>query len=253
MSAKTYSTEANGATLSPKMVLVIFSALLLGTLGVVAALSDPQVRLTRLLTVIVIFVILGLALFDHLYEIIQLERTWQQLARRTGLICRVDGFFLTGYAVEVGGHYQGRMLSLATYKQGKSQVPSTRITLAVKNETGARLRLRGPFKPGEANSDKVTSDLFQAAEARQFGHDQRFFIRSQPVHLVTSMFRPGPLRTKLAQLESLVNIELDKQTLHFNQLGVLGDVDYLEFLFDLLSDLADAVEKGGYVKLNVAA
>jgi len=209
--------------------------------------------MTRLLTVGVIFVILGLALFDHLYEIIQLERVWCQLAQRAGLQCRVDGFFLTGYAVEVSGRYRERRLSLFTYKQGKSQVPSTRIAVAVENEAGAIFRLRGPFKPDEANNDKVVNSLFEATEARQFGSDHRFFIRSQPVHLVMSMFQPGPLRAKLSQLETQVNIELEGQALRFNQLGVLGDVTYLEFIFDLLSDVADKVEKGNYTKFSAAA
>ncbi len=248
-----HQADPNGVSLSPRSVIIIFGALLLATLAAVAVISDPDVMMTRLLTVGVIFVILGLALFDHLYEIIQLERVWRRLAQRTGLQCRVDGFFLTGYAVEVSGRYRGRNLSLSTYKQGKSQVPSTRIAVAVNNEARAILRLRGPFKPGEANDDKVVNDLFEATAARQFGRDHRFFIRSQPVHLVTSMFQPGSLRAKMSQLESPVNIEVEGQSLRFNQLGVLGDVAYLEFIFDLLSDMADKVEKGSYVTFNAAA
>ncbi len=239
--------------LSVPLAATVFVGLLVATLLGVALLSAPEVRLTRLLTVGLIFTLLGLALFDHFYEILQTAQAWRTLAERTGLTCRVNGFFLTGYSVEVSGTYKGHRLSLYIYKQGKSQVPSTKIEVFVNNELGATLRLRGPFEPGAAQSDKVVSQMFEATEARQFGDNRRFFIRSHPVHLVTSMFRPGPLRDKLLQLEDLVNIELEGQLLHCNQLGVIGDADYLHSLFDLLSDLADAVEKGGYVKLTSSA
>lgn len=247
------TTETSSLRLSARNVAIIFVLLLLGTLATVAYTSAPEVRPSRLFIVTVIFLILGLALFDHLNETFQKEQAWRKLADRTGLTCRVEGLFLLGYDVRVTGNYRGHPLAMFTFKQGKSQVPSTQIELTVNNETAATLRLRGPFKPSEARSDRVVSDLFEAAEARQFGDNRRFFIRSRPVHVVTTMFRPGPLRTKLLQLESLVNIELEGQTLHLNQLGVLGDAEYLHCLFDLLSDLAEAIEHGGYIKLTSAA
>lgn len=247
------TTEPSPLRLSARSIIIIFILLFVGTSAVVAYISVPDIRLSRLLTVGVIFIILGLALVDHLVEAFQKEQVWRQLANRTGLICRVDSFFLLGYTVHVTGIYRGRSLTMFSFKQGKSQVPSTQIELVVNNKIGATLRLRGPFKADEAMSDRIISQMFEAAEARQFGDNQRFFIRSRPVHLITTMFRPGSLRTKLLQLENLVNIELEGQTLYLNQLGVLGDIEYLHCLFDLLSDLAEAIEGGGYIRLTSSA
>ena len=94
------------------------------------------------------------------------------------------------------------------------------------------------------------ADLFDASDARQFGNDQRFFIRSHPIHLVTGMFRAGPLHNSLLSLKSMVNIELDGRHLYFEQIGIIEDVEYLHFLLDLLSDLAAAIDRGGYIKLT---
>ncbi len=229
---------------SAKAVVVLFALIFVVVLAIVMATAAPESFWNRVLTVGLVFLILGLALFDNIYEALQKERAWGKLAGQTGLTCQMDGSFFNGYSVQVTGTYQGRAITLSTYKQGKSQVPSTHIELKLKNETKASFRLRGPFSPGEATTDKVVSDLFEATAAREFGADRRFFIRSRPVHLVTAIFRPGPLQTKLRNLELMVNIELEGRMLHFNQMGVLGDTEYLSFIFDLLSDLADTIERG---------
>lgn len=155
----------------------------------------------------------------------------------------MSGFILFGYSVEVSGTYRGYPIALYSFKQGKSQVPSTRLDLQLKNETNDVLRVRGPFRRNEARTDKVVSEMFEATEARQFGDDIRFFIRSRPIHLVTTIFRNGSvIRDKLQMIETLVNIELKGQRLFLDQIGILADVDYLHQLLDLLCDLADEVE-----------
>ena len=57
----------------------------------------------------------------------------------------------------------------------------------------------------------------------------------------------GGLRQKLLEARAL-NIELDGRELHFEQVGFLTNQDYLRSLFDLLSDVAAAIERaeGGY-------
>ena len=158
---------------------------------IVILISDAETVWNRVIGIGVLIFLAGLALFDNLYEVRQKEHAWRQLAERTGLNCQVSGFFLLGYSVEVLGTYRGYPLSLYTYKQGKSQVPATRIELQVNNEADDALRLRGPFARNEAIADKVVSEMFEATEARQFGDDLRFFIRSRPVHVVTTIFRAG--------------------------------------------------------------
>jgi len=59
-----------------------------------------------------------------------------------------------------------------------------------------------------------------------------------------------PLYSNLLTLPKMVNIELQKNKLRFDQLGILQDVDYLIFLFDMLTDLAQVIEQGSYTKLT---
>jgi len=53
------------------------------------------------------------------------------------------------------------------------------------------------------------------------------------------------LHEQLVRLQWDVNLEVDGSKLFFDQIGVLEDVEYLQFLFDLLSNLADAIEQAG--------
>ncbi len=210
--------------------------------------TSGQLRCDRIFGISFIFLILSLALFDNLFETSGKEKAWRAWAIQTGLTCQM-GTFLLGYPVEVMGMYRQRKVRLYTYKQGKGQVASTCLELVVNNPVAASLRLRGPFSRDEAASNKVVSDMFSATEARQFGDNKRFFIRSKPVHLLTTIFRADPLHSKLLQMAPLSNIELEGQRLRFEQLGIVVDVDYLQFLVDLLSDLADTIDHGAYVNM----
>jgi len=74
--------------------------------------------------------------------------------------------------------------------------------------------------------------------------DRRFIIKSKPENFAASLLTAGGLRQKLLEARSL-NIELDGRELHFEQIGLLTNVDYLRSVFDLLSDVAGAVERMG--------
>lgn len=231
------------------VMLILF---LLGLCFSVIGAIQFEASRSRFIGVGAIFFMALMALSGNLFEARRKEHFWRRVATRTGLTCRVVGSWL-GSSVHVVGTYRQRALTLYASKWVNGHVPATRIELSIANEMNASLRLRGPFKRDEAIFDQITSNLFTAIEARQFGHNQRFFIRSQPVHLMTGMFRAGPLQAKLLKLDALVNIELDGRVLYFEQLGPLRDVEYLQFLFELLSDLADMIERGSYVKLVPAS
>lgn len=233
---------------SHKTFALVMALLFLGVELVIYFVSEAGAVQSRMVGVGVIFMIIGLALFDNLFEVSGKAEAWQVVADRLGVKCERGNFF-TGYTVQVIGTFRERRLNIYTHKRGKGQVASTRVELVVKNPATASLRLRGPFNKNQTTFDPVTSDLFGAAEARQFGDDTRFFIRSKPVHLVTSMFRTGPLRDKLLKLRPLATIELEGKTIFFEQLGTLQDVDYLQFVTDLLSDTADLIELERVVKL----
>ena len=221
---------------------------LVGLIGGVVLITG-EFRWDYVFGAYLIFLLVGLAFFDSLAEMSKKKRFWCEVAEQTGLECHIGNFFL-GFPVNVYGTYRNRNLSLFIFKYGKGQIPSTQIDLTVENPVNATLRLRGPFDREQTASDKVLSDLFGAADAREFGSDERFFIRSRPIHLVTGMFRSGSLRDNLLKLKEMVNIELDGQKLRFDQLGIIDDVEYLHFLFDLLSDVADMIDHGGYIKLT---
>ena len=226
-------------------LVLLFAALL----AFIVAVSPPEQMWMRLLGAATIFAVILLALLDNLLETARKARAWHQLAARTGLSCRVSGSILTGYSVAVLGIYKNRAIQLSTFKQGKSQVASTRIELQVNNQAGAVLRLRGPFNPSQTQASFGVNELFAATDARQFGNNQRFFIRSQPIHLVTNLLNEPLVTTELAKIESLVNIELEKDKLNFDTLGVLGDHSYLHMLIDMLSNIAEVIEHGSYIRL----
>jgi hypothetical protein len=222
-------------------VPALAGAALLVLLVVVALTSEGDIAISRMLGVGVIFGLMGLAWLDNRADTWRKERPWREVAQQTGITCHVrQGTF--GSSVYVDGSYRGRRLTMYSRKQGKGHVQSTRIEVALNNRSGAQLKLRGPFGQEAAAYDSVTSNLFQSTQARAFGDKRRFFVRSQPAHLGESLSEAGPLWERLLQLVPLVTIELEGQTLVFEQLGVLDDAAYLHELFDLLVDLADSIE-----------
>lgn len=219
--------------------------LLLVPLAVVVALfvtSEREYMESRLLGVGIISFLVGMAWLDNHVETKIKKKLWYDVARRTGLRCTVRGLFF-GRSVHVEGTYRGHLINLSTPRQGKGQVPATRITLTVANPARATLRLRGPFDHSVAATDTITSRMFATTTARPFGDERRFFMRSQPLHLSTALSSNRLLWEQLQQLERLTNIELDGDTLSFEQLGVLTDAEQLQQLFDLLSDIVDMFEQ----------
>lgn len=170
------------------------------------------------------------------------EKAWRELAESLGLTYESGGFL--GLS-RVTGTYHGHSLTLDTFTRGsgKSRTTYTRIVLFVNNQATAYLAL---YEEG------VFSKIgkFFGMQDIQIGDeelDRRFIIKSRPENFAASLLLAGGLRQKLLETRPL-NIELDGRELHFEQVGVLMNVDYLRSLFDLLSDVAGAVERkdGGY-------
>ncbi|MEJ5202120.1 MAG: hypothetical protein WHV66_07780, partial [Anaerolineales bacterium] len=72
--------------------------------------------------------------------------------------------------------------------------------------------------------------------------DKRFIIKSAPESFAVRLFLNSSIRERFLQAKS-VNLSVDGNTLTFEQPGVLTKIPYLQFLFDLLVDLAEAVER----------
>lgn len=167
------------------------------------------------------------------------EKAWRELADSTGLTYESGGFLGSS---RVTGTYRSHSLTLETFTRGtgKSRTTYTRIVLFVNNQTGAYLALYE-----EGFFSKIGK--FFGMQDIQIGDeelDQRFIIKSRPESYAAGLLRVGGLRQRLMEMRPL-NIELDGRELHFEQVGVLKNLDYLRSLFDLLSDLAGAIERTG--------
>lgn len=167
------------------------------------------------------------------------DKSWRELAESTGLTFEPGGFL---GSPRVTGAYRGHSLTLDTFTRGagKNQHVYTRIVLFVNNQDNAYLALYR-----ESVFSKIGK--FFGMQDIQVGDedlDRKFIIKSRPENFAASLLLIGNLRQQLLEAGA-VNIELDGRELHFEQLGVLTNQEYLRSLFDLLSDLAAAVERAG--------
>ncbi len=176
----------------------------------------------------------------------RLQRQWSDLASRAGL--SMEG----GSALampSVVGTYRGRPIRLHTYTRshGRSSTRYSAINLTVSNPAGGSLSLRR-----ERWYDSVGQAL--GMEDIQIGDalfDQRFRIASRPPEFAVRVFQGNePLRSALMQAPP-VQIELQGGMLHHRQTGLETNTDRLMALFDVMSSLADAVERAGAGEFEV--
>jgi hypothetical protein len=73
--------------------------------------------------------------------------------------------------------------------------------------------------------------------------DQAFLLRGQPEKVVTTVFAPAELRQRVLELRPVTGLMLRGKEIWLAEAGLERDVDYLHFVFDLLCDLAEQVEK----------
>jgi hypothetical protein len=169
----------------------------------------------------------------------RLRNAWGELAARTGLALEPGSLFV---APRVTGTYRSHPLTLETFTRGsgKSRTTYTRIVLFVQNPANVYLALY---------QESVFSKIgkFFGMKDVQVGDeeiDRRFIIKSQPESFAASLATSISLRQRLLEARKL-NVEVDGREVTFEQVGLLTDGEYLRFLFDLLCDLADRVERLG--------
>jgi len=168
------------------------------------------------------------------------REAWRELAGRTGLTfeSRPGKLFRKG-SMSVAGTYRGRHLKLDThqvqeppsgeYDQGVTYT-FTRTTISVNAPPEAELSLSAKFilGGGELVGDK------------QF--DRQFVIKSQPKGLAAKVFASPELRQHAFQTRS-TKFKLAHRELIWSKSDVEPDVEYLHSVFDLLCDVAEAVER----------
>jgi len=167
------------------------------------------------------------------------QQAWSELAVRTSLTFEPGGLLSP---MRVTGTYRGRPLTLDTYTRssGKSSTTYTRIRLGVNNPSALSLAIY---------DENVLSKLGKALGMQdiQVGDDEldrRFTFKGQPQPVIASLLTSIGLRQKLLEARS-VHVEVKGQEVYWQQRGAESNADYLQFLFDLLSDLAEAVDRAG--------
>lgn len=163
---------------------------------------------------------------------------WQEFAARNGLQFEPGG--LLSYP-SVSGRYRGRNVLLKNIRRTHSRRRSrtyTRLTVFLENRAGIRFALY---------DEDVLSGLFTALGAQDVRTgdaqvDGRFVIKSQPEAFARRLFAAPALRERLLQVKPM-NLTLTGSELTFERQDILDDPAQLQSLFDLLTEVADVIEK----------
>jgi len=230
----------------PLHLLIIGSLLSMFILlvGLVILFSEGTYIWSRVTIISVCFAFVSSTLAERTLHVQVKQQPWSELAEGTGLSYDPGNIWL-GYSERVAGNYRGYHLSLYTSRNIRGHVPCTRIELVLPRRIAAFFRLRGPYDRAEIGSEEGFKRMFGTESLYHIGYE-RFLIRSQPLSLGQRLFgtdgrRHGPLRYRLLQLKPNTSIELDGYHLHLEHFEPATDTAYLQLLFDLLVDLANAL------------
>lgn len=173
-------------------------------------------------------------------------RAWGRLAERNALHLYTGKTLAIPY---VSGAYRGRELVMdtATRRIDKREVHGTRITLRTRNPMRLSLGIRD-------HTYRDTLAELTGAQDVQTGDaavDARFEIRANSEVIARRVLADEALRRKLlaAGGEGL-QIVLGERELSLVKAYVEADLERLQSWFDLLSDLADIVERQAPVVLG---
>lgn len=165
------------------------------------------------------------------------RQAWSELATRTGLTFEPGGLFSS---MRVTGTNRGRSLTLDTFTRssGKNSTTYTRISVSVNNPSALSLAIYDENVLSKFGKALGMQDIQTGDEEL----DRRFTIKGQPEPMIANLLTSIGLRQKLLEARSL-HVEVKGRELHFEQRGAESNADYIQFLFDLLSDLAEAVDR----------
>jgi hypothetical protein len=198
--------------------------------------------ITNPLFIVLIIFIVTLLAFNILQQLGR-GRIWKQIAAEMGL--QFSKHRTSTYRdQQLSGIYRKRALVMTEseseeHNANKRQHPGdsgqtntdTEIRIKINSSKGIKMRLHRVFVIGEAA--QITGD----AEI-----DRHFNFTSEPDWLVKKVLSYSNIYQKLPQLRMGGSIFVKEAELLFDQTGRISDGQYLRFLFDFLSDLADAVE-----------
>ena len=201
-------------------------------------MTNPNLTIFNLQVLILVVLVVVAVIAFLRYQ--TRRRAWSELAMRTGLTLESAGFL--GLSQRVTGAYRGRALTLDTFtrRSGEHSTTYTRIVVPVNNASSLRLTLYEQGLLSEIGKLLGAQDI-QTGDPEL---DRRFIIKGQPEDVIVRLLTSGGLYDKLLQARSL-NLRVEGGQVRFEKRNIESDVDYLQSLFDLLSDLAEAVERVG--------
>ena len=163
---------------------------------------------------------------------------WNDLAVRTGLVCD-SGKYLWS-PIRVTGLYRGHSLILDTFTRGsgKNSRTYTRAVLSVNNPVPLQLVL---------SEEKVFDKMgkWMGVQDIQVGDetlDRRYKIKGQPEAEIVRLLASWEVRRKLLEVSSL-KIEIEAGEVRAEKHGTEKKVEELEKAFELLSGIAEEVER----------
>ena len=166
-------------------------------------------------------------------------QAWEEFAAQSGLSYE-RGKFMRRPAIS--GTYRSHELRMDTFTRssGESSTTYTQVVLSVSNPGGMQLELAP-----ENVFNKVGRALgMQDIETGDAELDGRYIIKGQPESAVLRVLMQINLRQKLLEAKHF-HVKLRDNTLRYERQGVESNPEALKSLFDLLSDLADSLEKQG--------
>jgi hypothetical protein len=193
---------------------------------------------------IVCFPVLAVAILVSVIRYTQTRnqaRSWRLLAERNGLSYE-RGWWLELSSSRVFGPYRGRHVEIRTDPSYIFDYlfDKTHMAVNLHNRTNAFLRLhRGTL--GRRMADQVRPKAITISGDARF--DQSFIATSRPTQLVSSALALHSLRDRLLRVRDATAIELRHDRLTLERSGIEKDATYLQFLLDLMVDLAETVEQ----------
>jgi hypothetical protein len=167
--------------------------------------------------------------------------SWRELAEETGMAFRRGSWLLPGRA-KVTGSYRGRTLELYSYSPIIRDDPTRFmcLILQVNNVAQGTLRLE---------RELIVRLIMGFLNPQQQHHsgdvafDRAFLVKSEPPKFATSLLGHPVLRQHLCHLRVGTTIELKGTHLSLKRVGSESDMVYLHFCLDVMSELADAIER----------
>ena len=165
---------------------------------------------------------------------------WHEAARRAGLTFNEPKWILG--RPTLSGDWHGRALRVYTVTRGVPGSAMGGSTSYMRIEMAARLPEGRLISISERD---FFSRLGRTGEEIRLGEaefDQRFAARGQPPEFVRGILSDAGLRRMLLQAR-YVNVDTDGGRIRYQQLNIETDVETMLFLFALLFDVAEAIER----------